>query len=91
MVELISPKITAGISHDDIQARMGVPQPEFEISSAEPQGEEGMSPAEQGQMEELRQIFEEVAEAAFYLCSPAAGGVSGEIVHVDGGYNVMGM
>lgn len=34
---------------------------------------------------------EEVAEAAFYLCSRAAGGVSGEVLHVDGGYNVMGM
>jgi enoyl-[acyl-carrier protein] reductase I len=34
---------------------------------------------------------EEVAEAALYLCSPAAGGISGEVLHVDGGYNVMGM
>jgi enoyl-[acyl-carrier protein] reductase I len=33
----------------------------------------------------------EVAEAALYLCSPAAGGISGEVLHVDGGYNVMGM
>lgn len=34
---------------------------------------------------------EEVAEAAFYLCSPAASGISGEVLHVDGGYSVMGM
>jgi enoyl-[acyl-carrier protein] reductase I len=34
---------------------------------------------------------DEVAATALYLCSPAASGVSGEILHVDGGYNVMGM
>jgi enoyl-[acyl-carrier protein] reductase I len=34
---------------------------------------------------------EEVAAAALYLCSNAAGGVTGEVLHVDGGYNVMGM
>lgn len=33
----------------------------------------------------------EVAAATVYLCSPAASGISGEILHVDGGYNVMGM
>jgi enoyl-[acyl-carrier protein] reductase I len=34
---------------------------------------------------------EEVAAAAAFLCSPAAVGISGEVVHVDGGYNIMGM
>lgn len=33
----------------------------------------------------------EVAAAALYLCSEAAAGVTGEVLHVDGGYNVMGM
>ncbi len=34
---------------------------------------------------------EEVAAATLYLCSAAAGGITGEVLHVDGGYNVMGM
>ncbi len=34
---------------------------------------------------------EEVAGAALFLCSPAAAGVTGEVLHVDAGYNVMGM
>jgi enoyl-[acyl-carrier protein] reductase I len=34
---------------------------------------------------------EEVASAAAYLCSAAASGITGEVLHVDGGYNVMGM
>jgi enoyl-[acyl-carrier protein] reductase I len=34
---------------------------------------------------------DEVATAALFLCSPAAAAVTGEILHVDGGYNVMGM
>jgi len=34
---------------------------------------------------------EEVAAAALYLCGDGASGVTGEVLHVDGGYNVMGM
>ena len=34
---------------------------------------------------------EEVAEAALFLCSSAASGITGEVLHVDAGYNVMGM
>lgn len=34
---------------------------------------------------------EEVAATALYLCGDAASGVTGEVLHVDGGYNVMGM
>jgi enoyl-[acyl-carrier protein] reductase I len=34
---------------------------------------------------------DEVAAAALYLCSDAASGVTGEILHVDAGYNVIGM
>ncbi|MBI3061686.1 MAG: enoyl-ACP reductase [Deltaproteobacteria bacterium] len=34
---------------------------------------------------------EEVARAALYLVSDMAGAVTGEVVHVDAGYNVMGM
>ncbi|MGH7787393.1 MAG: enoyl-ACP reductase FabI [Candidatus Binatia bacterium] len=34
---------------------------------------------------------DEVAAAALYLCSDAASGITGEILHVDSGYNVIGM
>jgi len=34
---------------------------------------------------------EEVAGAALYLCSDLAAAVTGEVVHVDAGYNVVGM
>lgn len=33
----------------------------------------------------------EVAKTALYLCSDLSSGVTGEIVHVDGGYNIVGM
>jgi enoyl-[acyl-carrier protein] reductase I len=33
----------------------------------------------------------EVAQAALYLCSALGSGVSGEVLHVDAGYNVVGM
>ena len=34
---------------------------------------------------------EEVANAALYLCSDLSAAVTGEIVHVDAGYNIVGM
>jgi len=34
---------------------------------------------------------EEVAAAAVFLCSSSAAGVTGEVMHVDAGYNVMGI
>ena len=34
---------------------------------------------------------EEVAKTALYLCSDLSSGVTGEIVHVDTGYNIMGV
>jgi enoyl-[acyl-carrier protein] reductase I len=34
---------------------------------------------------------DEVAAAAAHLCGPAAAAITGEVVHVDGGYHVMGM
>ncbi len=33
----------------------------------------------------------EVADAALFLCSPLAKAISGEVLHVDAGYNIMGM
>lgn len=38
-----------------------------------------------------RILPEEVAHAALYLCSDLSSGVTGEVVHVDGGYNTVGM
>ena len=35
--------------------------------------------------------IEEVAKTALFLCSDLASGVTGEIVHVDTGYNIMGI
>ena len=34
---------------------------------------------------------DEVAKTALYLCSDLSSGVTGEIIHVDTGYNVMGI
>ena len=33
----------------------------------------------------------EVAKTALFLCSDLSSGVTGEIVHVDTGYNIMGI
>ena len=33
----------------------------------------------------------EVAKTAIYLVSDLASGVTGEVVHVDGGYHILGM
>jgi enoyl-[acyl-carrier protein] reductase I len=33
----------------------------------------------------------EVGQTALFLCSPMASGITGEVVHVDAGYNVVGM
>lgn len=35
--------------------------------------------------------IEEVGNAAAFLCSDLATGITGEILHVDGGYNILGM
>lgn len=35
--------------------------------------------------------IEEVADSAVYLCSDLGSGVTGEVLHVDAGYNVVGM
>ena len=35
--------------------------------------------------------FDEVAKTALYLCSDLSSGVTGEVVHVDTGYNIMGI
>lgn len=32
----------------------------------------------------------EVSDTALFLCSPAASGITGEVIHVDCGYNIMG-
>ena len=34
---------------------------------------------------------EEVAGAALFLCSPMSSGVTGEVLHVDTGYHIMGI
>ena len=34
---------------------------------------------------------EEVAKAALFLCSDLSSGITGEVVHVDNGYNIMGV
>ncbi len=36
-------------------------------------------------------LAEEVANAAVFLCSPLASAISGEVLYVDCGYNVMGV
>ena len=33
----------------------------------------------------------EVGDAALYLASPLSSGVTGEILHVDSGYNIVGI
>ena len=35
--------------------------------------------------------LDDVGNAAAFLCSDLASGVTGEILHVDAGYNIMGM
>ena len=32
-----------------------------------------------------------IADAAVFLLGPASRGVTGEVLHVDGGYNIIGM
>ena len=34
---------------------------------------------------------EEVGDAALFLVSPLSRGITGEVIHVDGGFHVMGM
>ena len=33
----------------------------------------------------------EIADAPLFLLSPLSRGITGEILHVDGGYNIVGM
>jgi enoyl-[acyl-carrier protein] reductase I len=33
----------------------------------------------------------EVGNTALFLCSPLSSGITGEVIHVDCGYNIMGM
>ena len=35
--------------------------------------------------------IEEVGNAAAFLCSDLASGITGEIIYVDGGYHIVGM
>ncbi len=35
--------------------------------------------------------IQDVGNAAAFLCSDLAGGITGEITHVDAGYNIVGM
>jgi enoyl-[acyl-carrier protein] reductase I len=35
--------------------------------------------------------IEQVGNAALFLCSPWASGITGEVLFVDGGFNIMGM
>jgi len=46
-----------------------------------------------GEASPLRRPVEadEVGDATLFLLSALARGISGEVLHVDGGYNVMGM
>ena len=40
----------------------------------------------------LRNVtIEDVGNVAAFLCSDLAAGVTGEITHVDAGYNILGM
>ena len=50
----------------------------------------------QNHMREYAPLREEIrntdaGKAALFLCSPMAEKITGEIVHIDGGYNIMGM
>jgi enoyl-[acyl-carrier protein] reductase I len=36
-------------------------------------------------------ITADVGKTALFLCSPLAENITGEIIHIDGGYNIMGM
>ena len=35
--------------------------------------------------------IEEVGNVASFLCSDLSSGITGEIIHVDAGYNIVGM
>jgi enoyl-[acyl-carrier protein] reductase I len=36
-------------------------------------------------------LNDDAGKAVSFLCSPLAGKITSEIVHIDGGYNILGM
>jgi enoyl-[acyl-carrier protein] reductase I len=50
-----------------------------------------LSKAEKASALKRNVSIEEVGNAAAFLCSDLASGITGEIMYVDAGYNMMGM
>ena len=71
-----------GLSPGPTATKAGTSIPGFEIM--------------QNHMKEFAPLQEEIlnsdaGKAALFLCSPLAEKITGEIVHIDGGYNILGM